>query len=146
MTDIPRLDYHAKAVADVLYADDTIHDPFAICDVLDDGLANNYSAYAVVRAYGADAAVGDLICDAPDLAWDFVETVRRSEPILYDRANERFRADQVPECYWDDFDAAMCYMATLLVELKAEDEIEHAISVLHRAVRDGRLTELSEGA
>ena len=142
MPAIPRLDYHDRAVVAVLYADDTIHDPLAICDVLDDAAAHQLDADAVVYDYGRDAAYGDLICDAPDLAWNFVGEIRDNEPALYERANERFHANAVPSCYWDDFDAAMCYMATLLVELRAEDEIAHAIGLLHRAVADGRLTEL----
>lgn len=140
MTDmprIPRLDYHDKAVCDLLYADDDIHDPFAICDYLADHTDIDIAA----RQYADDHMAGELVVDAPDLAWSFVGDVRADDPVLYDRADDRIAEDVVPVEALESLDAHMCYVAGIIVTLKAEDEIYRAVDLLNAAVADGRLAE-----
>lgn len=140
MTTIPRLDYDDPTVHRILFDDPGIHDPYAIIGCLEGHVDVDVAA----REYADDHMMGEIVLDAPDLAWEFVTEIRTSDPALYDRADDRIADDVVPVEALDTLDAHMCHVAGVLVALKAEDEVYRAVDLLAEAVADGRLAETAD--
>lgn len=144
---VPPLDYADPAVHAVLHA--VTNDPSGLCEYL----ARGHNTTALAVEYGRVAALGDIVCGSPEMAWDFVRAVRVADAARYGRAVARLGDASGwdvgavdPDDHVLPLDGHVLAVAQALLELDGEDELQAAVAVLWAALADGTLTLDAHGA